>query len=155
MGHWHTPGHRRRSKKWTQPSSRKRGVVLAIDTDIIVRYLTRDDPAQAEKAAAVINSNDVFVCTTVMLEAEWVLRSAYGFEPSRIATALTAFAGLEYVNLEDPTRTAEALKRMTRGMDFADALHLAAADGCTAFVSFDRRLIRRARDLVEIEIREP
>jgi len=42
--------------------------MLAVDTNLIVRYLTRDDPEQAARARALINDLDVFVCTTVLLE---------------------------------------------------------------------------------------
>jgi predicted nucleic acid-binding protein len=52
--------------------------MLAIDTNLIVRYLTGDHPEQSPKARALIDSEDVFVCTTVLLETEWVLRSVYG-----------------------------------------------------------------------------
>ena len=49
--------------------------MLAIDTNLIVRYLTGDHPKQSAKAKALIDGNDVFVCTTVLLEADWVLRT--------------------------------------------------------------------------------
>ena len=96
----------------------------AIDTNVIVRYLTGDEPEQTAKAKAVIEVGEVFVGTTVLLECEWVLRSVYGFARSDVAAALRAFAGLPGVSLEHPARTAEALDRSEAGMDFADALHL-------------------------------
>ena len=68
--------------------------MLAIDTNLIVRYLTGDHRQQSPKARGLINSEDVFVSTTVMLETEWVLRSGYGLAPGDVAKALTAFAGL-------------------------------------------------------------
>jgi predicted nucleic acid-binding protein len=73
--------------------------MLAIDTNVIVRYLTGDHPRQSAKARALIDGNDVFVRTTVLLESEWVLRSVYGYAPARLATALAAFAGLVRVKL--------------------------------------------------------
>ena len=76
--------------------------MLVIDTNLIVRYLTGDHPEQSPKARALIDREDVFVCTTVLLETEWVLHSAYGYTPSQIGTALTAFAGLPQVTLEMP-----------------------------------------------------
>ena len=51
--------------------------MLAIDTNIIVRLLTNDDPDQAAKAKSLIEGAEVFVATTVLLETEWVLRGAY------------------------------------------------------------------------------
>src|SRR5690348_13469031 len=104
--------------------------MLAIDTNLIVRYLVNDDRAQAEKARKLIDNNEVFVCTTVLLETEWVLRSVYGFSAARCSRALSDFAGLPHVNLEDVIAVAKALDWMSKGVDFADGLHLAKADGC-------------------------
>jgi predicted nucleic-acid-binding protein len=66
-----------------------------------------------------------------------VLRRTYRFNRERVTAALAAFAGLPHVTMEDPAATARALDWTRSGMDFADALHLARATGCEAFVSFD------------------
>jgi predicted nucleic acid-binding protein len=129
--------------------------VLAVDTNIIVRYLTADHPEQFAKASVLIHGEDVYVCTTVLLETEWVLRGGYRFGCDRIIAALTAFAGLPRVNLEDPALAAKALDWMRSGMDFADALHLAKAEGCDAFVSFDQRFATVANALSEVKVRAP
>lgn len=118
----------------------------AIDTNAVVRYLTGDDPAQAAKAQKVIDAGNVLVGTTVFRESEWVLRSVYGFSGNDVASALRAFAGLPAIEVERPALLAEALDRMEKGMDFADALHLDAAAGCAAMLSFDRDFIEEARD---------
>ena len=129
--------------------------MLAIDTNLIVRYLTRDHPAQTKAAQALIDGNDVFVCITVFLETEWVLRSIYGFAPQRIAAALAAFAGLPRVTVENPAAVAKALGWMIRHVDFADALHLATARDCEAFVSFDRTFVKTANALGDLKVRTP
>jgi predicted nucleic acid-binding protein len=129
--------------------------MLAIDTNIVVRYLTADHPEQSPKAKALIDSEDVFVCTTVLLETEWVLRSVYDFAPAGIVRALAAFAGLQRVTLEDPALAAIALDWTLKGMDFADALHLAKSQGCDGFASFDRRLVRAAKEVCAIEVHTP
>jgi predicted nucleic acid-binding protein len=129
--------------------------MLAIDTNVIVRYLTGDHPRQSAKARALIDGNDVFVCTTVLLETEWVLRSVYGHAPARLASALAAFAGLARVKLEDPAVIAKALDWMEKGMDFADALHLLKAEGCEAFLSFDQSFAKAANTLSELKVRAP
>ena len=118
----------------------------AIDTNIVIRYLTGDHPQQAARASAVIDAGDVFVGTTVLLESEWVLRSVYGFSGSEVAVALRALAGLPNVSVESPAMLAEALNRAENGMDFADALHLGAAARCEAMLTFDRRFIELAKD---------
>ncbi len=121
--------------------------MLAIDTNLIVRYLTGDQPQQSRKAKALIDSELVFVCKTVLLETAWVLRSVFGFTPTEIAKALTDLAGLPSVTLEDAAIVATALNWMAGGMDFADALHLANAQGSDAFVTFDRGLAKKAKKL--------
>jgi predicted nucleic-acid-binding protein len=129
--------------------------MLAVDTNVIVRYLTGDDDEQFAKADALIRGEDVYVCTTVVLETEWVLRRGYRFSRERIVAALTAFAGLPRVTLEEPALAAKALEWMRSGLDFADALHLAKAAGCEAFVSFDRQFAAAANALSEVKVRPP
>jgi hypothetical protein len=84
-----------------------------------------------------------------------VLRRGYGFSQDRIIAALTAFAGLPRVSLEDPTLAAKALDWMARGMDFADALHLSKAEGCEAFVSFDQHFATVANSISDVKVRVP
>ncbi|MBQ0820450.1 type II toxin-antitoxin system VapC family toxin [Microvirga sp. HBU67558] len=129
--------------------------MLAIDTNLIVRYLTGDHPEQSPKARDLIDREDVFVCTTVLLETEWVLRSAYGYTPAQVGAALSAFAGLPHVTLEDAPLAAKALDWMAQGLDFADALHLGKAVGCTAFVSFDQRFAKAANRTGEVKVQAP
>lgn len=119
-------------------------MMRAVDTNVVVRYLAGDDPDQAARARAVIDAGDVLLSTTVLLETEWVLRSVYGLDRVQAAAALAAFVGLPGVSVEDPARLAEALSHAKAGMDFADALHLAAAERCEALVTFDRRFIALA-----------
>lgn len=129
--------------------------MLAVDTNLIVRYLTGDHSKQSAKARAVIDGEDVFVSTTVVLETEWVLRSVYSFDSTQVCAALRAFAGLPRVSLEDPALVASALDRTAQGLDFADALHLGRAEGCDAFVTFDLRFIRAAKAAGLRNVRAP
>ena len=129
--------------------------MLAVDTNILVRYLAHDHPAQSAAAGALIAGNDIFVCTTVFMETEWVLRSGYGFTPARIASVLTAFAGLPNVTLENPVAAGQALVWLAKGMDFADALHLATMHDCDAFVSFDKAFVKAAHAMGNLKVRAP
>jgi predicted nucleic-acid-binding protein len=130
--------------------------VLAIDTNVVVRYLTRDDIEQWRRAEALIHGEATFVAMTVLLETEWVLRSGYGYAPAEVVRALAALAGLPRVTIEDPPRLAQALDWTTAGMDFADALHLSAAHGCEAFASFDQDLAKRAAaGVIGVRVQEP
>ena len=127
----------------------------AIDTNVIVRFLTADDASQAKAARRLIEAGDLFVGTTVMLEAEWVLRSGYGFDAAQIARGLSDLGGLEGITLEEPAEVAQALDWMGAGMDFADALHLARSSHCSAFVTFDRKLQKQARGLAALPVEAP
>ena len=126
----------------------------AVDTNVVVRYLTGDHPEQAAKARAAIDGGPVFASTTVMLESEWVLRSVYGFGGTEVAAALRSFSGLPNVSVESPILLAEALDRAEKGMDFADALHLGAAARCEAMLTFDRRFIEMA-EKTPVRVMEP
>ena len=127
----------------------------AIDTNVLVRFLVADDKAQAAKARAAIEAGAVFVTMTVLLESEWVLRSAYGFAPAQIAESLRGFAGLPGITIEDPASLAQALDWIVAGIDFADALHLGAAEGCSAFLSFDRQFVKAAAGRSSIRVEAP
>lgn len=126
----------------------------AIDTNVVVRYLTGDDPRQAARARAAVNEGSVFVSTTVLLESDWVLRSVYGLASDEVAAALRAFSGLPGVTVEDPDLLMRALDRTEEGMDFADALHLGAAAHCESMLTFDRDFVRTAAD-ASPAVREP
>ena len=126
----------------------------AVDTSVVVRYLTGDEPGQAAKARAVIDAGNVFVSTTVLLESEWVLRSVYGLSRTEVAAALRAFAGLPGLSVESPAVLSEALDHAERGMDFADALHLGAIARCEAVLTFDLRFIEQAGE-VPVRVMEP
>lgn len=126
----------------------------AVDTNVVVRYLTGDDPEQAARAKGVLAAGQVFVSTTVFLESDWVLRSAYGFSPTRVAASLRALAGLPDVTVEDAVLLGQALDHTERGMDFADALHFAAAARCESMLTFDQQFIQTA-ERAPIRVREP
>jgi predicted nucleic acid-binding protein len=118
--------------------------VLAVDTNVVVRFLTADEPAQAEPAQAIFEREAVLLLKTVMLETEWVLRSLYRFNRLRIADAFMAMIALPAVECEDLNAVAKAIGWMRNGLDFADALHLASAKPAGKFATFDGKLAKRA-----------
>ena len=130
-------------------------VVRAIDTNIVVRYLTNDDVEQSRRVRKLVDGGGIFVSISVVLESEWVLRAAYRFARSEIVAGLRAFIGLPGVTVEDPASVTAALDWAAAGMDLADAVHLAGARACTAFVSFDRALAKTADRLVTLPVVEP
>ncbi len=131
------------------------GGMHGVDTNVVVRYLTGDDVGQAARARAVIGQFPVFVPRTVVLEVEWVLRSVYEMPQDRVISAIRGLAGLPGVTIEDAEMVATALDWAEAGMDFADAVHLAAARACESFLSFDRRLLKAGTELNHIPVRSP
>ena len=73
-----------------------------------------------------------------------MLRGVYDLPPSQIILALRGLAGPPGVSLEDAPMVATAMDWTEGGMDFADALHLAAVAGCEGFLTFDKRFARAA-----------
>ncbi len=126
--------------------------MVAVDTDVVVRLVTQDHSAQAARAVAIFRSGPVHIAKTVLLETAWVLGCAYDLDDKAIAHVLRGVAGLPNVELEDAGAVADALAALERGLDFADALHLAGSGGATRFVTFDRKLVRRARGAAKIEV---
>jgi predicted nucleic-acid-binding protein len=121
--------------------------MIAVDTNLVVRLLVVDDADQANRAEAVLRGGSVLLPKTVLLECEWVLRGGYGIPGADIAGGLRRLLGLPGMTAEDAPAVARALDWYERGLDFADALHLASAAGAERFATFDRSLIRRARRL--------
>lgn len=118
--------------------------MIALDTNVVVRLLVRDDPEQTERAAAMVRDHPLLVTATVLLETEWVLRSRYRVPRPAIAQALRRLVDLEQLTLDHPTVVARALAWFEAGLDFADALHLAASHAAHDFATFDQALAREA-----------
>ena len=129
--------------------------MLAIDTNILVRFLAKDDIVQAETSAEILRSNEVFIPKTVILEAEWVLRYVYKFESVQILKAFKGLLGMSNIFTEDFHVLAEAISLSGKGLDFADALHVASSTEATQFVSFDKSLVSKAKKMNLQKVRLP
>ena len=120
----------------------------AVDTNVLVRYYLRDDPAQARLAEKVLSAGDVFVPKTVVLEFEWVLRSVAEQPAGKVLDCLAHLIALPGITVEDHEQVETALCHCREGADFADALHHAASHACSEVLTFDdRRYVRRAARL--------
>lgn len=118
--------------------------MLAVDTNVIVRLLTGDDARQFPRAKALMDSHQVFVPLTVILETDWVLRSNFGYGAREVAEALRAFCGLPQVTIEGGSAVFAALGLAEAGVDFTDALHLSMSLHCSSLATFDRRFVKFA-----------
>jgi predicted nucleic-acid-binding protein len=127
--------------------------VNSLDTNVLARYYVDTGPdAEAAKqrplALKIIESQQrLFVSRSVVLELAWLLKAVYGFGVEDVCRVLDHLLGLPHVTVEDAALVAAAAATSRRGLDFADALHLAASSGCAQFATFDRRFSKRAATL--------
>jgi len=112
----------------------------AVDTNILVRAMLGDDEMQSPVANRILQG-EIFVPLTVLLETGWVLKSNAGLGRTQIAEMLITFIQLPNVQVDDPDGVLAALMAYAKGGDFADHIHLVAAKGVEAFVTFDRGVV--------------
>ena len=117
----------------------------AVDTNIVVRLLTEDDPEQTLAATAVFSSGPVWIAKTVFLETEWVLRRGYGIDQASILASFAQLLALGNLQVEDESSVRAAFDLAGRGIDLADAMHLSSRPSGARFVTFDRALVRGAK----------
>jgi predicted nucleic-acid-binding protein len=118
--------------------------VIAVDTNVIVRLLTNDEPRQTGQGRRLFEAETIFLPKTVLLEAECVLRRLYQLDPLPVTQALDGLISLPNVRCEDEVIVRRALNWKRDGMDFADALHLASMRQATRFATFDQSMIKAA-----------
>ncbi len=122
--------------------------MIAVDTNVLARFFINDEEdreaAKQRPAAIAALSEKVFVPMSVILEFEWVMRGFYELPRKEIQRVFESLCGLANVQVENRASVLAALDAYKNGLDFADALHLARADFCTTFLSFDVRLKKRA-----------
>ena len=121
--------------------------MIAVDTNVVVRFLVTDDPGQSAQASEVFAAEQVFIPDTVILETAWVLGYSYELDRVTIIAGLRRLFGLANVHLRDMAEMALALEWHDHGLDFADALHLAQSTHCTRLLTFDRRFAARGEGI--------
>ncbi len=126
----------------------------SVDTNILVRVFTKDDPVQTPVAANILEQ-PVVVTHGVIMETEWVLRSHYKWQRPRIVTALRWLLDIQTVDTARPALVGWALDRYEAGADLADMLHIVASVGLEAFVSFEAGLDAQAGPDTPIRIERP
>lgn len=116
---------------------------VAVDTNVLIRAVVRDDPAQAKIAAKVLTDAELIaVATPCLCEFVWVLLRVYGFQPSDASTAIRALLAAENVEANRPAVEA-GLSVLEAGGDFADGVIAYEGNwlGGETFVSFDKKAV--------------
>ena len=119
--------------------------MIALDTNVLARLLLRDDERQYAKALALLQSDGVFTApVTVVVELVWVLESNE-CTVDDIVKALTLLLGLPNFQPQQAPALQVALQDYAKGMDFADALHLALSQQDDSFRTFDKAFAKLAQ----------
>ena len=131
--------------------------MIGLDTNVLVRYLTQDDPDQAARATRVVErelTEDTpgFIGLVVLVETVWVLQRLYRASAEEIRETVTDLLGSRTIVVEnrDVVTRALALSRQN-SCGLADAIIAASASnaGCDKVISFDRGAVHAGMSLVE------
>lgn len=124
-------------------------MLIGIDTNVLVRYIVRDDQDQTQVATAFIEGlNDQtmgFVSLLVLCEVNWVLKRAYKIEKAERLKVIETIVRSKVFEIENVDQATKALKEYASGeADFSDYLILCSAmkADCYRIVSFDRRFLK-------------
>ncbi len=125
--------------------------MTGLDTNVLVRYIMQDDPAQSAKAAALIESlgadNPGFIPLVAIVELYWVLTTCYALSDAQAASALEALVRTKQFVVERADVVVRALRVFQAGKaDWPDCLieRSAAHAGCSQTVTFDKRAAKHA-----------
>ena len=122
--------------------------MIGLNTNLLVRYLTQDDPPQAEKATQIIEKkaeqdSAFFIASVVMCELVWVLESAYAYGQDQVVPVLEQILRTRQFRFEDKDLLWQSLSEYRTGKGgFADYLigRIGARAGCARTLTFDRSL---------------
>lgn len=122
----------------------------ALDTNVLIRYLVKDDPKQASEAERFIHQYvgseaALFIPLSVILESEWVLRSVYEFQKQSVIELFVSLLETRELNFQDEASVESAVfLYREHNIDFADCLHLATTytHDYLPLVSFDKKATR-------------
>lgn len=124
--------------------------MIGLDTSILIRYLTQDDPIQSAKATAIIEgqlSDDGpgFVSVVALVETAWILDRAYGLSDREVAAAIERILQIDVLEVQNEQAVFTATVALKNGRGrFADALiaALGAEAGCAHTWTFDQKALR-------------
>lgn len=132
--------------------------MIGLDTNVLIRLITNDDPVQASRARAVLSERTsptapALVSDIVLIETVWVLSRVYRYAPDAIANAIAAVMEASNVEFEMVDGIRRALREFQKGADFADALigERNRTIGASTTVTFDRHAAASLRTFELIE----
>lgn len=117
--------------------------MIAIDTNILARWILLDDEEQVPVAQRLL-SEPCWVSWTVLLELAWLLGSRAKLARAQVAEVLDALLGMPTLHFDRPANLQWAVDRYRAGGDIADMFHIASTGEVEAFVSFERTMANKA-----------
>jgi predicted nucleic-acid-binding protein len=128
--------------------------MIALDTSILARLVLDDSPSEKQKAAEFLAANQCAVTWTVLVELSWVLERSAGLPRGEVLDSIWAIANMETVSVPDDLKLDWVLDRYENGADFADMVHLVAAQGASAeFATFDQKMKKQAGENSPLPVR--
>lgn len=123
--------------------------MIVVDTNILVRLITKDDLDQTRQAVELLMAADrLWISRVVLLEVGWTLKSRYKYSQEAVSRALHVVVALGKAQVEDAEQVRRALGYFGGGMDLGDAFVLAFAPEGATVVTFDTNFVKRAKDVV-------
>jgi predicted nucleic-acid-binding protein len=121
--------------------------MISVDTNVLARFLVKDDIAQWAKADALIRENDIFIPVSVVLELAWLLEKRYKIGRLEVMAVLDGLLASQRVEIGSATQVAMAVQFCRNGLDFADALHLSLSQDCEKLATFDLAFMTKSSDI--------
>ena len=120
--------------------------MIGLDTNVLVRYLTRDDESQYRATMKLLTRKAArfFVADLVLVETDWVLSSLYDWTRDEIANAFARLLQVHNLQFEDEDRIRHSLGAIRKGADLSDELLVAMSriEGCREFATFDTAIAK-------------
>lgn len=131
--------------------------MIGVDTNVLVRYLIQDDPAQTAVAKRFLETEldekrPGFVSLVVLAETVWVLRRLYAVPPAILVETVRELLDIGQLHVEQRAAVLRALNRIgQKNADWVDALiaEIAVEAGCTRIVTFDRGAAKLGMELLK------
>ena len=121
--------------------------MIGLDTNILVRYLTRDDKAQYRATMKLLSRKGAtfFVPDLVLIETDWVLSTFYDWSRDEIADAFARLLQVHNLQFEDEDQIRRSLGAIRRGADLSDELLVSKCreHDCQELATFDAAVIKR------------
>jgi predicted nucleic-acid-binding protein len=121
--------------------------MIALDTNVLVRYLTQDDEPQFRSILKMLSTKGerFYLNDLVLAEADWVLRRLYDWTPQEVGESFGRLTTIHNLVFEDEIRVRSGLRALKEGADFADELILRGSRdrGCRLLATFDKDVLRR------------